>query len=159
MITIMVFTYNKDTNGNFTCPDCKFTAQNQSTMHYHLKNHEGNLSHECKHCDMKFLQKSVLTLHIKSKHSDVTKKDTFKCPCCTYSDLRKGNCVIHFTRIHLKDLTDSLKKKSEQTNAVTDCKGCNKSFKSMTMFYYHVSNCIKISENHPMNSEWKKLVA
>jgi hypothetical protein len=153
----MVFKYNKDSNGNFTCPDCKFTTINQSTMHYHLRNHDGSLTHECKHCDMKFLQKSVLELHIVSKHSDVANKDTYKCPCCTYSDLRKGNCIIHFTRIHLKEITDKLKQKSTQDEVAVECSECNKSFKSMTMFYYHTSKCIKVPENHPHHNSWKTL--
>ena len=155
----MVYTYNKNSNGEFVCSECKtFKTLNQSTMHYHIKNHEGSLNHECDECDMKFLQKSVLNLHKKSKHSE-DKKNEFNCPSCSYNDLRKGNCIIHFARIHLKSITDKMKKKITSPEPVTQCTECSKTFKNMTGFYYHVSDCIKLGDDNPMKNEWKKLIA
>jgi len=155
LLHTMVFIYTKNTAGHFTCRDCVFTTPNQSTMHYHLRNHDGTLTHECKHCDMKFLQKSILDLHIKSRHE--TTKNTFSCPCCDYTDLRKGNCVIHFARIHLKKDTDALKGKPTLPATVAQCTKCTKSFKNMTGFYYHVSNCVQIEKSHPLSEQWKKV--
>ena len=152
----MVFIYTKNTAGHFTCRDCVFTTPNQSTMHYHLRNHDGTLTHECKHCDMKFLQKSILDLHIKSRHE--TTKNTFSCPCCDYTDLRKGNCVIHFARIHLKALTDKMKKKSAVEGQVVECTECSKGFKNMTGFYYHLGSCVKLDKNHESFEAWTKMV-
>lgn len=155
----MVIVYKKNSNNDFTCPDCEFTTHNQSTMHYHLRNHNGVLTHKCPDCDMKFLQKSVLALHIKSKHEDSNQKKTFICPCCNYSDLRKGNCVIHFARIHLKLLTDKMKKKSAVEGQVVECTECSKGFKNMTGFYYHLGNCVKLDKEHESFEAWTKMVS
>jgi len=153
----MVLIYKKNNNNEYICPDCKFITTNQSTMHYHLRNHNGSLNHECSECNMKFLQKSVLELHIKSKHNDNVVKKDFACPCCDYSDLRKGNCVIHFARIHLKDITDRMKVKSVQENMIVECSECSKNFKNMAGFYYHLSSCIKLSANHKHYASWTKI--
>lgn len=153
----MVLIYKKNNNNEYICPDCNFITSNQSTMHYHLRNHNGSLNHECKECNMKFLQKSVLDLHIKSKHSDTIVKKEFTCPCCDYSDLRKGNCVIHFARIHLKDITDKMKVKSVEENMITTCSSCSKNFKNMAGFYYHLSSCIKLEKNHEHYNSWVKI--
>ena len=153
----MVFIYKKNNNNEFTCPDCDFITHNQSTMHYHLRNHDGTLTHKCSECDMKFLQKSVLELHIKSKHSNEATKKEFSCPCCDYSDLRKGNCVIHFARIHLKELTDKMKRKSTEPNMVAECSECSKNFKNTTSYYYHLGSCIKLEKTHESYEAWSKI--
>jgi transcription elongation factor Elf1 len=64
----MSLKYQKNVDGIFTCIHCPYTAKNQSTMHYHLKKHEGALPHACKHCNQKFLQKSLLDLHTTARH-------------------------------------------------------------------------------------------
>lgn len=158
----MVFAYNKNKEGMYICTDnCNFITHNQSTMHYHMKvKHNGTLEHECKECNMKFPQKSQLNLHVKSRHSNDNKpKKEYNCPCCDYKDLRKGNCIIHFTRIHLKDITDKLKTKSTDTTMAAHCSQCSKSFKSMTLYYYHVSSCIRLTDEHPLKNEWTELLA
>jgi len=154
----MVFIYTTNSDDNYVCNDCDFTTHNQSTMHYHMKKHIGGLEHECTECDMKFSQKSQLKLHINSRHSNKMAKK-YNCPCCAYTDLRKGNCVIHFTRIHLKDITDKMKLKPTEPNTVTCCSQCSKSFKSMTLYYYHVSSCIRLTDEHPLKNEWTELLA
>ena len=158
----MVLEYFKNATGEFLCQHCQFTARNQSTMHYHLKKHEGALPHPCKICDARFLQKGLLDMHIKSRHSEtLEEKETFKCPCkgCPYEDIRKGNRLIHFTRVHLKDLTESLKCKAIDTMYVASCKSCQQNFKSLTQFYYHASKCVDPSSTHPMSAIWNQLKA
>ncbi len=157
IVTKMVLVYTKNADGEFTCPHCEYTARIQSTMHYHLKKHEGTLPHVCKHCDMRFLQKSYLDMHVKSRHADtLEKKDTFKCPCnnCGYEDIRKSNRRIHFVRVHLKPLVDAIKTKTSVEGCVASCSECNQSFKSMTQFYYHSAGCIKPTEQHPLYNDW-----
>jgi DNA-directed RNA polymerase subunit RPC12/RpoP len=150
--------YQKNASGDYVCGHCSKTCKNQSTMHYHLKKHEGALPHACGHCNQKFLQKSLLDLHISARHQDIVKQshDAIQCPCanCEYKDIRKGNCLIHFLRVHLKELTMDLKEKSEETGHVASCKGCNKSFKSITQFYYHASGCVAPPETHQFYKEW-----
>ncbi len=154
----MGFTYTKNTDGKFTCPHCTYTAKHQSTMHYHLKKHEGSLPHQCKHCSMRFIQKALLDLHVQSRHPESTEptKQAYKCPCegCAYEDIRKGNRLIHFIRVHLKSLVESLRKKSCQEGCVAQCTACNQSFKSMTQFYYHASSCVMLEETSPMFQNW-----
>ncbi len=160
----MVFTYTKNENNEYVCQHCDFTAKNQSTMHYHLKKHDGSL-HPCKYCNAKFLQKSLLDMHIRARHSETIQKkektEVFSCPCkdCCYEDIRKGNRLIHFVRVHLKGLVESMKKKTDTENSVIGCKECNSEFKSMTQFYYHASKCVKPSTDHKHYEEWKTIIA
>ena len=156
----MVFRYIKNEKDEYVCNHCEFTAKNQSTMHYHLKKHDGSL-HPCKYCNARFLQKSLLDMHIRSRHSETIQKkestQVFSCPCkeCSYEDIRKGNRLIHFVRVHLKDLVDALKRKTTTEDRVIDCNSCNNSFKSMTQFYYHASKCVKPSCDHKYYEQWK----
>ena len=156
----MPIQYMKNNDGHYVCPHCDVTARIQSTMHYHLKKHEGALPHACKHCDSRFLQKNLLELHIRSRHKEASEvKATFKCPCenCEYEDIRKGNRLIHFVRIHLKELALALQTKTDNDGCATSCSCCNKSFKSMTQFYYHASACVKPTAEHPFYSKWVEL--
>jgi hypothetical protein len=153
----MVLIYVKNTDGNYVCQHCQFTAHNQSTMHYHLKKHDGALPHPCKHCDARFLQKSLLDMHVKSRHAEtLEEKQTFKCPCkgCSYEDIRKGNRLIHFVRVHLKDCVESLKCNPSEDTMVAGCKSCQQNFKSLTQFYYHASKCVTLTPSHPMAEQW-----
>jgi hypothetical protein len=157
-VQTVVSKYQKNALGQYMCPHCAYTARIQSTMHYHLKKHDGALPHACTHCNQKFLQKSLLDLHISARHEETLEKkqEKFKCPCtgCSYEDFRKGNRLIHFLRVHMKDCTDSLKEKSKESDSVIACKGCLKSFKSVTQFYYHASSCVNPSEQHPYHAQW-----
>ena len=148
----------KNASGQFLCTHCNYTTKNQSTMHYHLAGHEGALPHKCKHCESAFPQKGVLDLHIKLKHPEtLQKKETFKCPCneCSYEDVRKGNRLIHFLRVHFKDLTEKLKVPlKDKEEGICACNNCNKTFKSNTLFYYHAHKCVAPTENHPHFSQW-----
>jgi hypothetical protein len=152
--------YKKNEDGQYVCPSCPYTARIQSTMHYHLKKHEDTLPYSCTHCDKQFAQKSVLDLHVSARHKEPGTKasETFKCPCCTYEDVRKGNRMIHFLRVHLKDCTDALKETPpKETKASASCKGCSKTFKSMTQFYYHAASCVKPLETHANYKAWLEL--
>lgn len=158
----MVFEYSKNEEGQFICPHCNYTAKYQSTMHYHLKKHEGALPHACTHCKMRFLQKSLLDIHIKARHPQANeKKDYVECPVpnCGYKDIRKANCVIHFARIHLREIVDKLKVKTTEENAICQCSKCNKNFKSATHYYYHSASCISLAPVHPMAELWKQVRA
>ena len=126
----MPMKYIKDDEGNFVCPypNCGFTKRNQSTLHYHMKKHEEELSYTCKVCKKGFLQKQNLELHIRSKHPEIqesndTKK--FKCPfdTCDFTALTKGNCVIHCLRVHFQDEIDSIMTKDNETKMIY-CNEC-----------------------------------
>jgi hypothetical protein len=149
----------KKNETSFLCPHCDFTCplENQSTMHYHLKKHDNFLPHKCKECGMRFLQKSLLDFHMAARHTADTQK--IQCPCadCNYADLRKGNVVIHFLRIHLKDLVSQIQKPAQEEGCVAHCAVCNASFKNTTGFLYHASNCITIQQNHSMFSAWNQV--
>jgi len=158
----MSLKYQKNVSGDFICSHCDYTARIQSTMHYHLKKHEGALPHSCKHCNQKFLQKGLLELHISARHQETLteKKEKFQCPCdtCKYEDIRKGNCLIHFVRVHYKELTEAIKRKSKVEGMCAECDSCKKTFKSMTQFYYHASSCIKPPENTILYTQWRSLL-
>ena len=156
----MTFKYVKNTEGHFVCHHCQFTAKNQSTMHYHLAGHDNVLPHKCKHCEQRFPQKSVLDIHLKLKHAEtLDTKETFKCPCngCEYEDIRKGNRLIHFIRVHLKDVVGKLKAKTSVEDCVCACSACDKSFKSSTMFFYHAHACVNPPSTHTHYNEWMSM--
>ncbi len=107
---------------------------------------------------MRFSQKALLDSHIAARHS-TGEVNKFKCPCegCKYEDMRKGNVVIHFVRIHLKDLVSQLMTTSQEEGCVAHCSVCNTSFKNKTGFFYHASNCVKVGANHTMFGAWNQI--
>jgi hypothetical protein len=150
----MVFKYQKNEQGLFQCQHCPFTSGPQSTMHYHLKTqHGGDLKYACKYCKSRFVQKNLLDLHVNSRHKDEVEKrqKQFKCPFpkCETQDLRKGNIISHFCRVHLRDLVEKAfvpadaKKKTEMS-----CATCKKEFASKPSFNYHIYTCIQPSKDH-----------
>jgi hypothetical protein len=161
-----LFKYTKNENGGFICPHCDYTNQNQSSMHYHLKTHAKIREHVCEYCKIDFPQKSLLDLHITARHAEKLKpselkEKTFKCPCkgCDYKDVRKGNRLIHFVRVHLKELVAKLKIDSEASECIAKCTACEKEFKSMTQFYYHAGKCVTVPKSHTLAPEWASVRA
>ena len=137
--------YIKNEQGWFVCPSCNVVKQNQNTMYYHMKKHEGKLPFECSICKKDFIQKASLELHMLSKHKDknVEKVDTFQCPFegCEFKALTKANRRIHCLRKHFKnEITDIM----EENNT---CSTCKSSFLSNTAFYYHALGCIRVNEH------------
>jgi hypothetical protein len=134
----MTFTYTKNDEGLFVCPTCQATKKNQSTMFYHMKRHQEEISHVCKICDKGFLQKHTLDLHYQSKHPERAKKEekTFLCPCddCGFSSLTKGNTIIHYIRVHC---AEEMKRIMRQEGKMYHCEACKKEFKNSCGFMYH----------------------
>lgn len=62
--------YQKNSNDEYVCPHCIYTARIMSTMHYHLKKHSGVSDYICTTCNKQFLQKQTLELHIHARHPD-----------------------------------------------------------------------------------------
>ncbi len=155
----MVLKYQKTTDGRFQCPHCEFTSGPQSTMHYHMKTqHSGELKYSCKFCDSKFIQKQLLDYHMNSHHKKEIKErqKMFQCPFpkCQTHDLRKGNIISHFMRIHLKEYAD---KALVCKNKEISCSCCNKEFSSKPSFNYHLYTCIDLDPTHPMQKFYKQL--
>ena len=133
----MVFTSQKNAEGEFVCIHCGKTAKLRSTMnmHYNAK-HSGDLPHECKICNKRFLQKQSLDLHMQVRHVNETQKQ-FPCPVpnCYFAAHTSGNRLIHFMRKHCCNQISNIKDGNH-------CKACQKEFNSSTAFYYHASSCI-----------------
>lgn len=149
----MVFKYVKNDEGLFVCPTCNITKKNQNTMHYHMKKHQEQLSHTCKVCKKGFLQKQTLDLHMRSKHpdSDIDKK--FKCTYdnCEFAALTKGNCVIHYIRVHFQDAINNIMVKDGKIHT---CTKCDTEFSSSCAFYYHCKDCLDFIKE---DSKFKEL--
>jgi KRAB domain-containing zinc finger protein len=128
--------YLKNENNEYYCKSCKFTTINQSTMHYHLKNHLGEYNYKCEDCDKSFIQKATLDLHILSKHSKES-SNKYECPECNFTSLTEGNCKIHWMRMHCKNEIKKIKNN-------LSCNKCSDSFKTLTSFYYHAYNCLDL---------------
>ena len=149
--------YIKNNEGKFVCPHCNKIANNQNTMHYHIrKNHTQDLPFECKRCEAgpKFLQRSSYLHHLATIHADDLKlndaeaaavggstinpyaEESFSCPSCTHTTHTKSNILIHFARTHCKDWIPAFIK----DNA---CEGCDKIFKSSSAYLYHSLSCFR----------------
>ena len=152
----MTFTYIKNEDGNFVCPDCGAIKKNQSTMHYHIKKHEEQLTYVCKDCKQGFLQKQTLDLHIRSKHpgKEIIKKFNCTHDNCTFSALTKGNCIIHYLRVHYQDEIDNIMVKDG--NSIM-CSECDTEFNSLCAFYYHCKDCIEFIKDTKYDS-FEKLI-
>jgi hypothetical protein len=155
----MTYTYIKNENGEYVCPDCGITKKNQNTMHYHMKRHEEQLSYICKLCKKGFLQKQTLDLHLRAKHPDISDDNNaekkFKCPFddCNFAALTKGNCIIHCLRIHFQEEIDNIMIKNNETKMIY-CNECSKGFSSSCAFYYHCKQCIDFNKSE---DKYKKL--
>lgn len=158
--------YVKNDEGNFVCPDCGAVKRNQSTMFYHMKKHEEELTHTCKACKKGFLQRQTLDLHIRSKHPELLKQsDTdankkFRCPfnTCEFAALTKGNTVIHCLRVHFQDEIDNLMIKNSDTKTIS-CIECQKEFNSSSAFFYHCKTCLNLGENNEKYQKLQEIVA
>lgn len=140
----MPFKYITNENGHYVCQICSTVKEKMNTMHYHLKNHDGNYSFECNKCTYKCMQKKSLENHILARHNSCDEKTKqFKCvfPECSFESFTKGNCKIHCSRKHFKEETDKIR------NDNNSCSNCNKSFKSNEAFDYHALNCIAVSQD------------
>jgi len=135
----MPYTYQKNENNNYFCLSCKFTSPNQNTMHYHYKTHSEKKEHTCSKCDKNFTSKRALTLHCTSKHG--TPKEVYECSQCDFENLTKGNCRIHYVRIHCKSQVSKILTQDE--NGYT-CSECKNSFNGATSYYYHAFECLKL---------------
>ena len=136
----MSLTYIKNEQGLFVCPNCNIVEKHQSTMHYHMKTHEGKLPYECDICKKDFMQKRSLELH-KLRHSDSKKVKDFKCPFdgCKFEANTKANRRIHCMRKHFKNETDII------LGEDNSCESCKSKFSSTTAFYYHAINCVRVN--------------
>ena len=155
----MVFQYIKNADNHFVCPYCNVVKKNQNTMYYHMKKHEGSLPHTCKHCSKKFLHKNMLDLHITARHPETTKeKEVFACPvdCCAYESLTKANRIIHFMRVHCKDLSNE--KKVDSPGSKLSCKQCIKEFNNSTSYYYHAAKCFPPAESHAFHTHFTEIL-
>ena len=131
----MPYTYQKNAEGGFVCPQCQVVKQNQNTMHYHMKKHEAHLPFECPTCKKEFLHAQTLALHVAARHSKEAAK--LKCPCCPHTTLTKANRIIHFMRKHCA---------AELKDVGTTCPQCHKEHSSNTAFLYHMAGCIQLTE-------------
>ncbi len=161
----MASKYQKNADGQYICSYCDYTANYQSTMHYHLAKHEGALPYKCKYCSQRFLQNGILELHYTLHHSDKLKEQekevkVFKCPVdgCSYQNAQKGNCRIHFLRIHMKTENSKLRTKAKEEGFEATCTKCQSHFKSNTQFYYPTHSCVLPGPSSALASLWKTLV-
>lgn len=158
----MPFTYQKNEEGLFVCPDCGVTKNRQNSMHYHMKKHLEELQHVCKSCKKGFLQKQTLDLHIRSKHPElvdtVNKKHSCPFDDCKFHALTKGNLVIHVLRLHFQEEIGEIMI-YDQERKVTTCYECEKEFSSSCGFYYHCKGCIAFDTSDDKYKTVKELLA
>ena len=133
----MPYSYTKNEQGLYICPDCDKTTEKQNTMHYHRKTHEQVLPFACKLCPStvplakrQFLQAQTLANHVSAKHSCDSSSTLLTCPECPVQSLTKANRIIHYVRKHCSIKQDTLA-----------CPSCEKVCKSGTAYAYHLGTC------------------
>ncbi len=144
----MAYEYKKNADGHFVCPHCGETKRLQSTMHYHLKRHEGKLPYECKLCNKSFLHASTLELHKKAQHQKEQER-MFKCPMpgCAYpGTLTKANLLIHYVRKHCKEEAAAAVSNASESTSKPTCVHCEKACNSLTAFHYHIAGCMDLKD-------------
>jgi hypothetical protein len=131
------FTYYKNADGHFVCPECNVVKIRQNTMHYHMKKHTGVYEHVCE-CGKEFLHKSGLSQHKLQAHP-APDASVWDCPCCNHTSKMKANLMIHIGRKHgsgwIPNFTEA------------GCSGCKKTFSSVTAYYYHAVKCFTAPNN------------
>ena len=135
----MTYTYQKNDNNDYLCLTCKYTCQNQNTMHYHYKTHDEKKDYKCTKCSKEFISKQGLEKHNISKHNAPT--ELHSCTKCDFQNSAKGNCRIHYMRIHCKK---EVEKTLEKCDEGFKCLVCKNTFKGATSYYYHAFDCLKI---------------
>jgi hypothetical protein len=145
----MRFVYFKIDNDDYICKECKFTTPNQNTMHYHYKSHLEKKEFKCKSCNKEFITKRSLELHCTAKHGK--SKELYCCNYdgCEFENITKGNCRIHWVRMHCKP---QISKILEQDENGYNCLKCEKTFKGATIYYYHAFECLNLQ-----NTEYCRL--
>lgn len=162
------FTYVRDASGHLMCDKCTFKPKstvryplgNPSTMHYHLKKHEGNYQNVCSICKHTFLHKMTLDTHMAARHPEVQeqaqqKHEVFKCPIegCEFEALTKANRRIHFLRKHCNDILNNYCEELVlEDKKYLRCVTCSERFNSNTAFHYHCGKCFLTHniEVHPL---------
>lgn len=145
----MVYQYQKNAAGDFVCHICSAVKKNQSTMHYHLKRHEGKLPFQCPTCKREFLHASVLALHVAARHSRPSAGE-LACPVCPYKTLTKANRVLHFLRNHCAEDVAAFRKRCTTPLA---CAGCGKACNSPTAHLYHAASAGCLAPSCPQRQE------
>ena len=137
----MVYTYQKNQNGDFVCQHCGKTVpgdkQSTMNMHYNAK-HNGDLPHECDQCDKKFATKQALDFHLLARHQVNCQAQTdYTCPFpgCNFVARTRGNRRIHYFRKHMKEEVHKM------NNDLT-CRICNHQFNNKPSFLYHCIDCV-----------------
>ena len=115
----MTYSYTKNADGHYICPQCNIVKKNQNTMHYHLKTHESRLPYECSFCKKGFLHASTLELHKRAQHSKENEK-LMNCnvPGCEFKGtLTKALTAYHYhamSCIQIRDTTTAERLKELQ---------------------------------------------
>lgn len=136
--------YPRNENGEYICPHCPdYKTTQKNTIFYHMKLHEGDFPHQCKHCDCKFNYYKPLQFHIQSKHPDTIPTNPCPCPDCKYKGKEKRDVRVHFIRRHCKDQLSKICKSSDNGYI---CSKCNCEFKSKDRFCYHALDCLNKNE-------------
>ena len=152
--------YIRNEAGHFVCPTCGIVKEKQNTMYYHMKRHEEEMPHTCKVCRKGFLQRQTLDLHMRSKHADAPAYKDYVCPHadCEFSAHTKGNCRTHYFRVHCSEEVGELLVHDKEAGTI-ECIGCDRSFNSLGLFYYHCSECIVLPATDERAAEITALMA
>lgn len=153
--------YIRNETGQFVCPTCGVTKEKQNTMYYHMKRHEEEMPHTCGICKKGFLQRQTLELHMRSKHADAPEKvsKAYACPHadCEFSAHTKGNCRTHYYRVHCGLEVAEILYHDKEAGTI-ECVGCDRTFSSLGLFYYHCSECISVPAGDERAGEIKTLL-
>lgn len=158
-----MFEYHYNDNGDLVCPHCDkvvpkkanadgtFTSR-QSTMHYHMKTHEGPFT--CRHCNKEYTHELNLKQHMLDQHPTKAQeqqgREVFTCPVdgCGHESKTKGNRIPHFLRNHCGNVIQ-VNEVTRNDNKQSSCKLCSTQFKNRASFIYHLATCLVANNQVP----------
>jgi hypothetical protein len=158
-----MFEYHYNDNGDLVCPHCDkvvpkkenadgtFTSR-QSTMHYHMKTHEGPFT--CRHCNKEYTHELNLKQHMLDQHPTKAQeqqgREVFTCPIdgCGHESKTKGNRIPHFLRNHCGNVIQ-VNEVTRNDSKESSCKLCSTQFKNRASFIYHLATCLVTNNQVP----------
>lgn len=110
------------------CQECSEFVGNYSVLEKHLRKTHGIFAHEeCAVCGEVFQTSNGLRNHTRMKHPELLGIEPSICELCQFSTYLNAGLTIHMSLIH--------------SEAVYDCKTCDKSFKHESRLTKHSAKC------------------
>lgn len=125
---------------NFLCDHCSYKTHRKDQIEFHIVSKHlppDPNRNKCKNCHRAFVQKSHLTLHLKTcgKPSSKVSSSKFSCDHCDFKTNKKFHIECHMLNRHLpRDLN------------LHNCTICKRNFRDRSSLWHHAKICGKTQD-------------